>query len=232
MDKNQPYKSPRETLKKDDPLSSIHNQTTFISDSNSHESVQRFMNTFLNEKTERKKREEMLRMAHNEKSKSKILPFSLPNNTRVTVSEVNADSDISRGLFSKTILEFDGSEKLPSWVRDSVVEGIYESRVNRKIKFVLFSVSPTRMHKSFTSERLTPMKKVITWICENVSEISVHRWPVEPCVLIQIFCNNTLIPPAMDAGTVSHFFWKSNSKVMELEWRINSEYYPQKSHIW
>jgi hypothetical protein len=120
----------------------------------------RFTTTEWEERKKEKKRAKAQRKER-EKSKEKTKPFVFPPNTQVTLGEVNAETSISRGLYSKAISEFTGKEKLPKWVVVAILNNVFKCRVSSKVSFMLCSVGPglNSFKRKFTALRLLPVHR-------------------------------------------------------------------------
>eukprot|EP01127_Copromyxa_protea_P017789 TRINITY_DN5472_c0_g1_i1.p1 TRINITY_DN5472_c0_g1~~TRINITY_DN5472_c0_g1_i1.p1 ORF type:complete len:677 (+),score=113.92 TRINITY_DN5472_c0_g1_i1:305-2032(+) len=158
-----------------------------------------------------------------EKAKRHTKPFVLPPNTQVTIGEVNSETNVSRGLYSKAISDFLGEEKLPQWVLQSILDNMFKCRVSSTISFTISStgpgLEPMPRVKRFNATRLLLVEKILKWIAANI-EIPAISSQSEKQDLIEVLCNSRPLPPDINLATVLQLYWRSSIKALVLEFRL------------
>lgn len=135
------------------------------------------------EEQKKEKKRAKIQKKERERVKEKTRPFFFPPNTQITISEVNTKSDISRGLYSKTVAEFSGKEKIPKWVFQALLHNMFRCRVSPKVVFSITSTGPdlALIKKKFTAIRLLPVSRYISlYSCLQGWRLS-FSWPSFSC---------------------------------------------------
>lgn len=198
------------------------------------------VNFSTNEWEDHKKEKKRAKMQKKEREKVKLKtkPFVFPAKTQITISEVNMQSDISRGLYSKTVSEFNGKEKIPRWVLQAILHNTFKCRVSTKVGFFISSTGPllAAVKKKFTAIRLLPVFRyvvarghvltsfrIIQWISNNI-KLPPHSPTADFNKFIEILCNGKVVPADINLASVLQLYWRSSTKALLLEFRVNLDH--------
>eukprot|EP01125_Pyxidicula_operculata_P008881 TRINITY_DN2940_c1_g1_i1.p1 TRINITY_DN2940_c1_g1~~TRINITY_DN2940_c1_g1_i1.p1 ORF type:complete len:928 (-),score=296.52 TRINITY_DN2940_c1_g1_i1:8-2791(-) len=185
-------------------------------------------------------------------SNSRLTMYKLTNNTLVTVSSINNSTGAAKVILKKKIHEFNGSEILPEWVSQCVLDGETGTKKKDKISFQLSTFDEDKeldsFRRGFTTDRWVKISRVSIHIVDKFKlTLPTVKQPLVVAMTnpdlsssssddksqavvvvaawdyIQVFCNGTLMSPNMNIATVKQFYWKS-SKPLELKYKINPLY--------
>ncbi|KAJ9198452.1 hypothetical protein DTO164E3_5285 [Paecilomyces variotii] len=167
--------------------------------------------------------------------------LDIPSTTAILIQEESGDSavaaDLYRGSVATVGKEVDRLEKsVPLWLGELLLKNLIPAKDIVKIAFTLkpyedllppvVKPDPTNTNTSrLNANRMLRAKKILAYIAERIESPSPEGQEedaMKPEEYLELYCQNTLIPPNMTLATIRTQIWRSSGDIV-LVYKANGK---------